>query len=332
MKKLIYFILLIVVIFLAYRYFCPKKLDVALVTRGPAVKAVYATGTVESSEMLPIAPRVSGRLEELLVDEGESVKEGDVLARLESRENNALKVLLESRLEISRKEFLRQENLIKSGATTKEVYDKSKSELEVSKASLEAENARKEYLDIKAPKDGQIIRRDGEIGQYVQSNQSVFWFTSNVPLRITADVDEEDISQVKEGLKVLIRSDAFKDRVFEGSVTSITPKGDPVARTYRVRIGFKEEVPLMIGMTAENNIIIREEENALLVPTTSVLKDEVFYVNTAKASRRKIKSGAKGAQMTEILEGLVEGDHVLVNFDQTIKDDTKIRENISEKK
>jgi len=332
MKKLTYFILLIVIVILAYRYFCPKKLDVALVIRGPAVKAVYATGTVEISEMLPIAPRVSGRLEELLVDEGESVKEGDVLARLESRENNALKVLLESRLEISRKEFLRQENLIKSGATTKEVYDKSKSELEVSKASLEAENARKEYLDIKAPKDGQIIRRDGEIGQYVQSNQSVFWFTSNVPLRITADVDEEDISQVKEGLKVLIRSDAFKDRVFEGSVTSITPKGDPVARTYRVRIGFKEEVPLMIGMTAENNIIIREEENAILVPTTSVLKDEVFYVNTGKVSRKKIKSGAKGAQMTEILEGLVEGDRVLVNFDQLIKDGTKIRENLSEKK
>lgn len=325
MKKLKYFVPVIILAIVGYRYLCPKKLEVVSTSRGPAVKAVYATGTVESTEMLPIAPRVSGRIRELLVDEGKDVKEGEILARLESRENDAMKVQLESVLEIAKREFVRQDNLMKSRATTKELFDKAKSELEVARASLEAENARKEYLDIKAPKDGQIIRRDGEIGQYVQSNQTIYWFTSNAPLRISADVDEEDISLVKEGQKVLIRSDAFKDKVFNGIVSSVTPKGDPVARTYRVRIAFTEVVPLLIGMTAENNIIIREESNALLIPTTSVLKDEVFFAEDGRLKKKQIKTGAKGPEMIEVLDGLSDNESVLLNFDQSLKEGDKVR-------
>ena len=313
MKKIKYLIVVIVLSITAYFYFTPKQMDVVSVVKGPAVKAVYATGTVESVEMLPIAPRVSARISELLKKEGEKVEQGEVLARLESKESDAMKIQLESILDAARREFARQAELIKIRATSKELYDKAKSELEVAEAGLAGEVARKEYLEIRAPKDGLIIKRDGEIGQYVQSNQTIFWFTSSAPLRISAEVDEEDIPLVKIGQKVLIRSDAFKDKVFEGNVTGVTPKGDPIARSYRVRISFKEEVPLMIGMTAENNIIISEKLDALLIPSTAMFDNYVWLFKDGIIAKREVGLGVSGAEMIEIVKGLHESDIVLLN-------------------
>ncbi len=332
MKKLKYLIPAIVLVFLAYRYLCPEKLDVAYVTRGPAVKAIYATGSVEATEMLPLAPRVAGRIEKILADEGDTVSEGQEILRLEAEESDALLAQLRSRVDILTKEFSRVESLLEKNATTRELFDRAKSELEISEAALSAELARTEYLTLRAPKDGVIIQRDGELGQYIPSNQAVFWFSSNAPKRISAEVDEEDISQIALGQKVLIRSDAFKDQVFEGEVSGITPKGDPVARSYRVRIGLKEDYPLLIGMTVENNIIQREESNALLVPTTSILKKAVWIVSDSVLEERDVEVGAKGGDLSEIVSGVSEGEIVVLRPSDNLKSKTKIRLRFSEAK
>ena len=109
------------------------------------------------------------------------------------------------------------------------------------------------------------------MGDFIPVNQPVFYLAkAGVPLRISADVDEEDIPLVKVGQKVLIRSDAFPSRVFTGEVLEITPKGDPVARSYRVRIELPADTALMIGMTAETNIVTAEKQDALLVPASAV--------------------------------------------------------------
>ena len=118
-------------------------------------------------------------------------------------------------------------------------------------------------MSLTTPADGQVIRRDGEVGDFIPSNQPFFYLAkSGSPLRISADVDEEDIPLIKAGDKVLIKADAFPDRVFDGQVSEITPKGDPVARSYRVRIALPPDTALKIGMTAETNIITKESPNA----------------------------------------------------------------------
>ena len=79
-------------------------------------------------------------------------------------------------------------------------------------------------------------------------------------------MDEEDIPLVTVGQPVLIKADAFPGRILDGTVAEITPKGDPVNKSYRVRIGLPPDTPLMIGMTVESNIVVRREDAALLVP------------------------------------------------------------------
>jgi multidrug efflux pump subunit AcrA (membrane-fusion protein) len=86
-------------------------------------------------------------------------------------------------------------------------------------------------------------------------------------------VDEEDIAQVRPGQEVLIRADALAGQTFRGQVLAVTPKGDPVARSYRVRISLPADTPLMIGMTTETNIVLRRSDNALLVSVGAVQQD-----------------------------------------------------------
>ncbi|TIS60784.1 MAG: efflux transporter periplasmic adaptor subunit, partial [Mesorhizobium sp.] len=85
-----------------------------------------------------------------------------------------------------------------------------------------------------------------------------------------------------------LKSDAFRQQNLEAVVDSITPKGDPVTKTYRVRFRLPDDTPLRIGMSTDVNIVIRVSKNALLIPSVAVDGNKVFVVEGDKAWRREI--------------------------------------------
>src|SRR5581483_720990 len=117
--------------------------------------------------------------------------------------------------------------------------------------------------------------------------------------RIAAEIDEEDVSQVRPGQKVLIRADAFAGRTFEGTVTSVTPKGDPVARSYRVRVALPSGTPLQVGMTAETNILVSAHPNALLLPAAAVENGQVMRIVDGRAAATAVRIGARDGERVE---------------------------------
>jgi RND family efflux transporter MFP subunit len=175
-------------------------------------------------------------------------------------------------------------------------------------------------MNLEAPGDCTVIARDGEIGQFIQANTPIFWLSCHPDLRISAQVDEEDIPLVKEGQKVFIRADAFPGRTFEGSVTEVTPKGDPIGRSYRVRIGLPPDAPLHIGMTTEANIIARVNSRAMLLPPSAVLDDHVWKLEGGRAIRVPVTLGAKANDWVEITRGISPDDLVLRNASDPPKD------------
>jgi RND family efflux transporter MFP subunit len=156
-----------------------------------------------------------------------------------------------------------------------------------------------------------VIRRDGEVGQFLPINQPLFWVSCLSPLRITADVDEEDIALVHVGQQVLVRADAFPGRVFHAHVRALTPKGDPVARSYRIRIVPDDTTPLQIGMTAEVNIITAEKQRALLVPSSAVTNNAVWILDRGKLQKRAVHVGIRGTDRFEIVAGLTVHDQIV---------------------
>ena len=323
-------LLLIALAWAGMKWFGSDSIEVTHPTRGPAVLAVYATGTVEATVMMPIAPRISAKLAELNVDEGSKVEKGQLLARLEDADLQSGLQQFRSQEALAKKTYDRKAMLVKSGAISKADYDSAKSEWESAKALSAKASTETNFMKLIAPDDGLIIKRDGEIGQLIPATQPVFWMSCCAPLRISVEVNEEDIVQVKSGQEVLIRADAFPDQVFNSKVQSITPKGDPIARTYRVRVEFVGDVPLQIGMTAETNIIISKNDNALLVPSTAVSDHKLWLVKGGKLVQQEVKQGAKGLKSLEILSGVAESDVVVVQPTATLKSGASVRTHYAE--
>jgi len=297
---------------------------------GPAVDAVYATGTVEATVMMPVAPRMGARLVALNVDEGMRVRRGQVLAQLEDEDMANQIRQLQAQEEFARSDYRRDSMLLNGGAIARATYDRALSDWKAAHAATEQAKATAGFMKLVAPADGQVISRDGEIGQLIAANQPLFWISINSPPRITAEVDEEDIARVHPGEDVLIDAPAFPGKVFHGAVESVTPKGDAVARSYRVRISLPKESPLMIGMTAETNIVVHRNLHALLVPSEAVAGSAVWIVENGKLVRRPVITGASGPQWVEILSGLSRRDAVVAAASDSFKAGQSVQARITD--
>jgi RND family efflux transporter MFP subunit len=310
-------------------YVLPPNVDLITPTRGEAVQAVYATGTVEPTVMIPVAPRIAARLIALNVDEGAQVKQGDILAQFEDTDVRNSVRQLQAQLQLATSNFERAQSLIEKGAVSRKSLDQSRADLDSAQANLERGQAEADYLKLTAPADGLIIRRDGEIGTLITAGTPLFYMACCAPLRITAEVDEEDIPDVKIGQQVLIQSDAFPDQTYDGKVLSITPKGDPVARSYRVRISLPEAAPMLIGMTAETNIIIHQNEQALLVPMTAVMNGKVWTVEKNKLVSHQVKTGASNKDQLEIISGIDDTTQIITNPQEDFKNGARVRAHLT---
>jgi RND family efflux transporter MFP subunit len=303
----------------------PPVVEVAEAVRGPAVEAVYATGTVEPVRWAAVAPAVKARLEAVLADDGDRVAAGQILAHLDDTVAAAQVAEVEARARFAAEEAQRLELLMDKGAAPRSDVDRARSEARALAAAAEAARRRLDDFDLEAPIDGIVLRRDGEPGEMVDTSEPVFWVGEPRPLRITADVDEEDIPRVRPGMKALLKADAYPERVFEGRLAAITPKGDPVQKTYRVRLELPLDTPLMIGMTIEANIVVREAEDAVLVPATAVRDGAVFVVDGERARQRAVEVGVVGPRLAEIRAELAPGERVIVDPPASLADGRRVR-------
>ncbi|KAA5597207.1 efflux RND transporter periplasmic adaptor subunit [Blastochloris sulfoviridis] len=287
------------------------EVTVVAPSRGTAAEIVYATGSVEPVLWAKVGPIVRGRIIERCRCEGSEVKAGQVLARLDDREARHTQRELIARRDQAQRELDRQLELRSHGVASPQALERAQTELRQIEALIAAQGERIENYRLVSPMDGTVLREDGEVGEVVDTNTVLYRVGQPHPLRLVAEVNEEDIPRVKRGQVTLIRADAFPERTLEGKVDDITPAGDPVAKTFRVYVGLPENTPLKIGMSVEANIVAQEKANALLVPTEAIVGGAVFVVENGVAVRRKVETGIKGTRAVEIVSGITEGDRVV---------------------
>ena len=313
-------LLLAAVAALAWRQAGPLAVRVVTPQRGQAVDAIYATGTVEPTVMLPLAPRVGGRLAARAVDEGDKVRKGQLLARLDDADLSGTVDEQQARVAYARSQHERTATLAARGFVTAGEADRTQAELKAAEAALRRVRAQRDYMALVAPADGIIIRRDGEVGQYISPGQAVFVLACCAPLRVTAEIDEEDINRVHRGQPVLLKADALPGQVFDGTVSEVTPKGDPVARSYRVRIALPASGALQTGMTVDANLVVERRDNALLLPAGAVRDNLVWLVQGQRLRQRRIVTGIRGPQRVEVRQGLDGSEQVVAQPDAALSE------------
>lgn len=314
---------------LYFFWFIPE-VAVTRMEQGQAVTAVYASGTVEPVVMLKVAPKLTGRLAHLLADEGDQVQAGQPLARLDDTELASNLAQLQARLEWAQIEAARASALLARHSGTVQERDRAENALRETRAAVAmAEKQLSEYT-LTAPVSGTIIRRDGEPGEIVAANQSLFDMAaipsgSDVPLRLTVQVDEEDVPQIQLAQRVLIRADAFPDQTFEGRVESVTPKGNATERSFRVRVSLPANTPLRIGMTTEVNIIVALQDDAWLLPASAIRDGKVWLVRGGRLRHVAVTAKPTNSGRVAVTDGLTKEDWVAASPDEKFKEGMRCR-------
>lgn len=265
------------------------------VQKGKIKITVLTTGTVQPQNRLEIKPPIAGRVEEILVKEGDNVKQGDLLAWMSSSERAAL-------LDAAR----------------------AKGEKELSKW--------KEYYKptpIYAPIDGTVILRNVEPGQTFTAQDAVFILSDR--LVVKAQVDETDLGNIKLKQDTDILLDSFPNTKINGKVDHIAFDSTTVnnVTTYLVDVNPINNFEIMrSGMTANVTFYIEEKTGLIVVPESAIkYKDGASYVEIKNDKneivQKKIKIGASDDENVEVKSGLNEGDIILIEKNIVSNDDNK---------
>lgn len=302
----------------------PPSVSIATTSRGDAAEIVYASGSVEPRTWAKVAPVVRERIVEQCNCEGSRVLQGDVLARLDDSEERAALGELEARRTLAEEEFRRLSVLTERNAASRQALDRSQSELLQIEALVAGRKARLETYVLRAPSPGIVLRQDGEVGEVAELGTVLFWVGEPKPLLVVADVNEEDIPRVEVGQRALLKADAFPTQRLEARVDSITPKGDPATKTYRVRFLLPNGTPLRIGMSTDINIVVQVSKNALLIPSASVNENYVFVVEDNRVRRREIRVGIRGTDNIEVLSGIDDKARVITPYPVDLADGSRV--------
>ncbi|MGG5811286.1 efflux RND transporter periplasmic adaptor subunit [Falsiroseomonas sp. CW058] len=328
----------------------PPRVAIALATEGRALEAVYATGSVEPVHWARVGPATRARLMQVLVEEGSRVTQGQSLATLDDRQSRSLAEEAEARARFAAEDLARTRTLVARDIAARATLERAERDARAARATADAAGQRLDDYVVRAPTDGIVLRRDAEVGEVVDTPASLFWIGEPRPLRVTAEVDEEDIARIAVGQRVLLRADAFAGRVMTATVAQITPKGDTTRKAYRVRLALPDDTPLLIGMTVEANIVLREEAAAVLVPPGAVVLPAaarggaaarassppaapngaprpavVWVVEKEVARRREVEIGVQGPSATEVRRGLAPGEAVILDPPAGLRDGQAVR-------
>jgi RND family efflux transporter MFP subunit len=287
---------------------------------------------VEPERWAKVVPLQRRRVVELCRCEGQAVKAGQVLGRQDDAEEVSALHELEINNEQLARDLDRASRDRDKSEAQKTEYEQRSTQFEQSKSRISAQKARIDSLVLRAPLDGMVLRRDGEIGEIVGPTDVLFWVGPPAPMQVVAEINEEEITRISAGQKAFLRSEAFSAQALRATVAQITPKGDPTRKTFRVYLRLPPDTPLRIGMTVEVNIIYREKTAAIVVPTEAVAGDAVQVVSSGKIRRVPIAVGIRGSRNIEISGDVSKGTTVLSPARADLADGTRVRvENLSGK-
>lgn len=304
-----------------FYYGRPPLVKVGTATLAPVSEFVYGSGTVEPVQWAKVVPVQRKRLVQLCHCEGSTVRKGQVLGQQDDAEETA---------QLRELEAAHQQNIRDLDRAIKD--DKPKAELEQRRTAVDqsssritAQKTRIEGLVLRAPMDGVVLRRDGEMGEIVGPTDVLFWVGTASPLQVVAEINEEDILHVALGQVALLTNEAFENQSMRASVSQITPKGDPTKKSFRVYLRLPANTPLKIGMNVEVNIIFRETPSALVVPNEAILDGAVQIVTDGRVKRTAVTTGVRGTRATEVKGNILPGVTLLVPARKDLADGKRVR-------
>ncbi|MGB0133078.1 efflux RND transporter periplasmic adaptor subunit, partial [Dokdonella sp.] len=328
-----------------------------------SISASYSgTATLEPEGEAEVAAKISGVLLELLVEEGDQVKQGQVLARLDAENPRLNLAKAKAMLKKLENDYQRSSEMFERKLLSVEQNDKIRFDLETQRATYELAQLELSYTNIVAPITGVISRRMVKVGNFIQVNQALFKIENFEPLLAVLNVPERELNTLRADQAVRMRVDSIAGTAFEGKIQRISPVVDSATGTFRVTCEFRDKTrQLKSGMFGRLEVTFAKHDDVLTIPRTALIEEDgetaVFVVvpgssmapakakDAAKkaaadkpdsdkkelpvpawvARRQLIKIGYGDNNHVEILSGLEEGERVITLGRSAVRDGTAVQ-------
>lgn len=283
----------------------------------PLSDKIFTNGTTSAEEEVEVRSEISGRISKIYFKEGSRVKKGDLLVKINDAEILAQLNRAKYRLKLAEDKEFRQRELLKKEAISQQDYDVALNEFNTLKADVDFYKAQIEKTEITAPFNGVIGLRFVSEGSYITPTNIISNLQNISTIKIDFSVPERYSSKIKTGSEVNFRVQG-QSRTFTARVYAIEPKIDQVTRTLLLRATFNNSQNLIFpGMFAEIDFILEEIENAIMIPTESIVPElqgqKVFIVKNGRAASVSVEIGIRTSQKVQIINGLNVKDTVLVS-------------------
>ncbi|QQR69869.1 MAG: efflux RND transporter periplasmic adaptor subunit [Alphaproteobacteria bacterium] len=290
---------------------------------------VPALGDLRAEHMVSLAPEVAGRVAEVSAQEGQMVKSGDVLVRLDTRIAQSEFDEAKAALILARANHGRASDLAQRAAGTRRSVDESLATLRETEARLALAEARLAKMTITAPFDGVLGLRQVNVGDYVEPGRMMFTVTAPAPLLVDVRLPDTAFAGVSVGQEAQIKVDALPGVSFAAKVVAIEPRLDPDGRSLAVRLRVpNDDHQLRPGLFARAEIATSSTGRVLLVPERALMTRPdglfVYRVAEGKAVLAKLQLAGRRVGEVEVSGGLTAEDLVITDGQIKLHEGAKV--------
>ncbi|MEJ2298082.1 MAG: efflux RND transporter periplasmic adaptor subunit [Woeseiaceae bacterium] len=323
-----------------------EPVQVAVAEEQSIVNRVRVSGTITSPQASVLSPSVGGLISKMNVDAGDRVEAGDVvveldreLAALELQRREAEMEQMDAALANARR-LLDEAERVRSSSAIAETEIKSRqatvqttsAALAAARAAVQQQRAVVARHAVRAPFDGVVSRRLGQLGEWIDPGTGVVELVATTSLRFDFRVPQEYFSSITPESKVELLSDAAPGFRAQGHIVAIVPVGDPNARTFLLRVEARDSDTQSItpGMSAQGIVYVDAGRRGVVVPRDAMLRypdgRQVVWVvesgadGNAIVRERRVETGLIAGGVVEILSGVDAGTRVVTHGNETLQD------------
>jgi HlyD family secretion protein len=315
-----------------FKFFAPVRVEMFQPQRGVLVEEVFGTGTLESKVVVGIGSKIIGKVVEVLVDQGDTVTNGQALARLEARDFEDAVGVAQAKLGQSQAELAkaqldleRSRSLLQGKTISQAEFDRTQTDVQVAEARLknaEAElgfaRARLADTQIVSPIAGLVITRNLEVGSTVVPGAPIFRVADTQVLWVQAMVDEREAGKLRVGQIARMTFRADHGQSFPGRLVRLAREADRVTEEREADVVVDQLPPdWFIGAKADVFIETARQADALQIPKNAIVRrgDQpgVFVINSGRAHWRPVRLGLTGRDAVELASGVDSRDVVITD-------------------
>ena len=302
--------------------------EVAALGSGPIESVLRFSSNLEAERQVKVFSQAKRLITRLLVEEGDNVRQGQILVQLQDEEQVAALAKVKSQLAKAEREYERQQRLFEQKLISEVTYNDATYELD--QLRIEQQNVERElsYTQVKAPINGKITTRMVNLGDQVSIGQHLFDLVDFDSLVARVFVPEKHLSELKKGLSARLSSQATGERQYIGKLKRVAPIVDPRSGTVKVTVDVGGQPGLRPGMYVDVDLVTAVNQKAILIPKRALVydNDQMFVfrlggdIDERRVERVFVEARLTDKNNVEPLSGLLLGDELVIAGQAGLKD------------